>query len=323
MFSQILGTGSYLPEKILTNEDISKFVDTSDEWIKQRVGIERRHCANEKETTSYMATQAAKKALEAANLEANDIDTIIVATSTGDYIMPSTASMVQQNLGITNLKARCFDVSAACSGFVYALDIAKQYIESSSSKNILVIGAERMTRVLDWSDRSTCVLFGDGAGAVVVSASKEQKILSSLLFTDGSCLEMLNVPNNLPNTIGSKIGIDPYIVMEGNKVFKFAVSRLSSLADELIAEAGIEANDIDWLVPHQANYRILNSTAKKINMPMSKVVTTLQDHGNTSAASIPLALDYAVRNNQIKPGETIISEAFGAGFVWGGFIAKI
>jgi 3-oxoacyl-[acyl-carrier-protein] synthase-3 len=323
MFSQILGTGSYLPEKILTNEDISKFVDTSDEWIKQRVGIERRHCANEKETTSYMATQAAKKALEAANLEANDIDTIIVATSTGDFIMPSTASMVQQSLGITNFKVRCFDVSAACSGFVYALDIAKQYIESSSSKNILVIGAEKMTRVLDWNDRSTCVLFGDGAGAVVVSASQEKKILSSLLFTDGSCLEMLNVPNNLPSSRGQRIDIDPYLIMEGNKVFKFAVSRLSSLADELITEAGIEPSDIDWLVPHQANYRILNSTAKKINMPMSKVITTLQDHGNTSAASIPLALDYAVRNNQIKPGDTIISEAFGAGFVWGGFIAKI
>ncbi|MED7788653.1 beta-ketoacyl-ACP synthase III [Francisella sp. 19X1-34] len=323
MFSQILGTGSYLPEKILTNEDISKFVDTSDEWIKQRVGIERRHCANEKETTSYMATQAAKRALEAANLDANDIDTIIVATSTGDFIMPSTASMVQQNLEITNFKVRCFDVSAACSGFVYALDIAKQYVESSSAKNILVIGAEKMTRVLDWNDRSTCVLFGDGAGAVVVSASQEKKILSSLLFTDGSCLEMLNVPNNLPTTRGQQIDIDPYLIMEGNKVFKFAVSRLSSLADELITEAGIKPDDIDWLVPHQANYRILNSTAKKINMPMSKVVTTLQDHGNTSAASIPLALDYAVRNNQIKPGDTIISEAFGAGFVWGGFIAKI
>ncbi|ASG67919.1 3-oxoacyl-[acyl-carrier-protein] synthase 3 [Francisella halioticida] len=323
MFSQILGTGSYLPEKILTNEDISKFVDTSDEWIKQRVGIEKRHCANEKETTSYMATEAAKKALEAANLDANEIDTIIVATSTADFIMPSTASIVQQNLKITNFKIRCFDVSAACSGFVYALDIAKQYIESSSSKNILVIGAEKMTRVLDWNDRSTCVLFGDGAGAVVLSSSQEKKILSSSLFTDGSCLDMLNVPNNLPSSRGQNIDIDPYLIMEGNKVFKFAVSRLSSLANELIKEAGIESNDIDWLVPHQANYRILNSTAKKINMPMSKVVTTLQDHGNTSAASIPLALDHAIKNNQIKPGDTIISEAFGAGFVWGGFIAKI
>ncbi|MED7818372.1 MULTISPECIES: beta-ketoacyl-ACP synthase III [unclassified Francisella] len=323
MFAQILGTGSYLPEKILTNEDISKFVDTSDEWIRQRVGIERRHCASEIETTSYMATEAAKRALKAANLSADDIDTIIVATSTADFIMPSTASTVHHNLEIKDFKVRCFDISAACSGFVYALDIAKQYIESSNSKNILVIGAEKMTRVLDWSDRSTCVLFGDGAGAVVVSASQEKKILSSLLFTDGSCLEMLNVPNNLPSGIGRAIDIDPYIIMEGNKVFKFAVSRLSSLADELIKEAGIKASDIDWLVPHQANYRILNSTAKKIDMPMSKVITTLQDQGNTSAASIPLALDYAIKNNQIKPGDTIISEAFGAGFVWGGFIAKI
>ncbi|AIT10077.1 3-oxoacyl-ACP synthase [Candidatus Francisella endociliophora] len=323
MFAQILGTGSYLPEKILTNEDISKFVDTSDEWIKQRVGIERRHCANETETTSFMATEAAKKALEAANLNANDIDTIIVATSTADFIMPSTASIVQKNLAIEGFKVRCFDVSAACSGFVYALDIAKQYIETEISKNILVIGAEKMTRVLDWKDRSTCVLFGDGAGAVVVSSSQKKKILSSLLFTDGSCLDMLNVPNNLPTTRGQAISIDPYLHMEGNKVFKFAVSRLASLADDLIKEANITADDIDWLVPHQANFRILNSTANKINMPMSKVVTTLQDHGNTSAASIPLALDHAVRTNQIKPGETIISEAFGAGFVWGGFIAEI
>ncbi|KEI35460.1 beta-ketoacyl-ACP synthase III [Allofrancisella frigidaquae] len=323
MFAQILGTGSYLPEKILTNDDISKFIDTSDEWIKQRVGIEKRHCANEQENTSFMATEAAKKALEAANLDAQEIDTIIVATSTGDYIMPSTASIVQKALDIKNFKTRCFDVSAACSGFVYALDIAKQYIENGSAKNILVIGAEKMTRVLDWNDRSTCVLFGDGAGAVVLSQSQEKKILSSLLYTDGSCLETLNIPNNLPNNRGEAITIDPYLIMEGNKVFKFAVSRLSSLAEELIQEAGIKASDIDWLVPHQANYRILTSTANKINMPMSKVVTTLQDHGNTSAASIPLALDYAVRNGQIKPGQIIISEAFGAGFVWGGFVAKI
>lgn len=323
MFAQILGTGSYLPEKILTNEDISKFVDTSDEWIKQRVGIERRHCANETETTSFMATEAAKNALEAANLTADDIDTIIVATSTPDFIMPSTASIVQKNLEIKSFKVRCFDVSAACSGFVYSLDIAKQYIESQSSKNVLVIGAEKMTRVLDWDDRSTCVLFGDGAGAAIISSSKEKKILSSLLYTDGSCLDMLKIPNNLPTNRGQNIDIEPYLYMEGNKVFKFAVSRLSSLANELIKEADISADDIDWLVPHQANFRILNSTAQKINMPMSKVVTTLQDHGNTSAASIPLALDHAIKTNQIKPGDTIISEAFGAGFVWGGFIAQI
>ncbi|APC97811.1 beta-ketoacyl-ACP synthase III [Francisella frigiditurris] len=323
MFAQILGTGSYLPKKILSNEDISKFVDTSDEWIKQRVGIENRHCADEKETTTFMATEAAKEALKASNISAQDIDAIIVATSTADHIMPSTASMVQTQLEINNFKIRCFDVSAACSGFVYALDIAKQYIENNIAKNILVIGSERMTRVLDWSDRSTCVLFGDGAGAVVVSASNEKKILSSLLFTDGSCIEMLKVGSNLPKERGAPFTADAHLFMEGNKVFKSAVSRLSSLADELINDAGIEAKDIDWLVPHQANYRILNATANKINMPMSKVVTTLKDHGNTSAASIPLALDFAIKNKLIKPGDTIISEAFGAGFVWGGFIAKI
>ena len=323
MFSQILGTGSYLPKKILTNQEISTFVETSDEWIKQRVGIERRHCADDQETTSFMATEAAIDALKHANLDASKIDTIIVATSTADYIMPSTAATVQHNLKIDNFKMRCFDVSAACSGFVYALDIAKQYVESGTSKNVLVIGAERMTRVLDWTDRSTCVLFGDGAGAVVVSESKENKILSSQLYTDGSCVDMLNVPNNLPTNIGQSIDIEPHLLMEGNKVFKFAVSRLSSLASDLLEEASLTSEDIDWLVPHQANFRILQSTAKKINMPMSKVVTTLQDHGNTSAASIPLALDYAIKNNQIKSGDTIISEAFGAGFVWGGFVAII
>jgi 3-oxoacyl-[acyl-carrier-protein] synthase-3 len=323
MFAQILGTGSYLPEKILSNDDLCEFVETSDEWIKQRVGIERRHCANETETTSFMATQAAKRALESANLHAQKIDAIIVATSTADYIMPSTASTVQHNLEIEGYKVRCFDISAACSGFVYALDIAKQYVETGVCENVLVIGAEKMTRVLDWSDRNTCVLFGDGAGAVVVSKSEEKKILSSLLFTDGSCLDMLKVPNNLPATRGQIVDIDPYLTMEGNKVFKFAVSRLASLADQLIQDAGIKAEDIDWLVPHQANFRILTSTANKINMPMSKVITTLQDHGNTSAASIPLALDHAIKNNTIKIGDTIISEAFGAGFVWGGFIATI
>lgn len=323
MFSQISGTGSYLPKKILSNQEISTFVDTSDEWIKQRVGIERRHCADDQETTSFMATQAAINALKHANVDASEIDTIIVATSTADHIMPSTAATVQHNLKIDNFKMRCFDVSAACSGFVYALDVAKQYVESGASKNVLVIGAERMTRVLDWTDRSTCVLFGDGAGAVVVSESKENKILSSQLYTDGSCVDMLNVPNNLPTNRGQAIDIEPHLLMEGNKVFKFAVSRLSSLAHDLLEEANLTSEEIDWLVPHQANFRILQSTAKKINMPMSKVITTLQDHGNTSAASIPLALDFAIKNNQIKTGDTIISEAFGAGFVWGGFVAII
>ena len=323
MFTQILGTGSYLPEKILSNNEISTFVDTSDEWIKQRVGIENRHCANETETTSFMATEAAKDALNSAKVDANDIDIIIVATSTGDYIMPSTATIVHKNLGIKNHQIRCFDISAACSGFVYALDMAKQYIETGIAKNILVIGAERMTRVLDWSDRSTCVLFGDGAGAAVVSQSDEKKILSSLLFTDGECLDMLNVPNNLPAKRGQPMNTKAYAHMEGNKVFKSAVSRLASLAEQLIQDAGIKYSDIDWLVPHQANYRILASTANKINMPMEKVIATLKNHGNTSAASIPLALDYAIKKGQIKSGDTIISEAFGAGIVWGGFITKI
>ena len=317
MFAQILGTGSYLPEKILSNDDLCEFVETSDEWIKQRVGIERRYCANETETTSFMATQAAKRALESANLHAQKIDAIIVATSTADYIMPSTASTVQHNLEIEGYKVRCFDISAACSGFVYALDIAKQYVETGVCENVLVIGAEKMTRVLDWSDRNTCVLFGDGAGAVVVSKSEEKKILSSLLFTDGSCLDMLKVPNNLPATRGQVVDIDPYLTMEGNKVFKFAVSRLASLADQLIQDAGIKTEDIDWLVPHQANQRIIAATAKKLGMSMDQVILTLDKHGNTSAASVPLALDEGVRSGRIKPGQLVLLEAFGGGFTWG------
>ncbi len=321
MFAKIIGTGSYLPQMILRNGDIAKMVDTSDEWIRQRVGIKERHIADETETTSFMAIEAARHALTSAHLTANDIDLIIVATGTADYIMPSTASIVQMKLHTPNCPA--FDISAACSGFVYAVDIAKQYIENGSSKNALVIASERMSRTLNWQDRSTCVLFGDGAGAIVLTQSKTPGIIASVLHTDGQGKDILNIPGLLPKNAFDGVKLEQKLYMEGNKVFKKAVSALSELVNELLHKAKLSSHEIDWLVPHQANYRILEATAKKLNMPMSQVVLTLQNHGNTSAASIPLALDYAIRNNTIKPGQTILTEAFGAGLVWGGFIAKL
>ena len=320
MFAKITGTGSYLPAKVLHNTDIAKMVDTSDEWITQRVGIKQRHIANESETTAYMAIEAANNAMSMANLQGQDIDLIIVATGTADYIMPSTASIVQTQIGAPCCPS--FDISAACSGFVYAVDIAKQYIENSSAKNALVIASERMSRTLDWQDRSTCVLFGDGAGAVVLSQSTELGIIASTLYCDGEGKDILNIPGLLSKTPFTQTQYHAMLHMEGNKVFKQAVSKLTDLVSDLLCKANMQNTDIDWLIPHQANYRILEATAKKLNMPMSQVILTLENHGNTSAASIPLALDHAVRNNQIKPGQTILTEAFGAGLVWGGFIAK-
>ncbi|WP_192483524.1 MULTISPECIES: beta-ketoacyl-ACP synthase III [Cysteiniphilum] len=320
MFAKITGTGSYLPAKVLHNTDIAKMVDTSDEWITQRVGIKQRHIANESETTAHMAIEAAKNAMELANIQAQDIDLIIVATGTADYIMPSTASIVQTQIGAPCCPA--FDISAACSGFVYAVDIAKQYIENGSAKNALVIASERMSRTLDWQDRATCVLFGDGAGAIILSQSVEAGIIASTLYCDGEGKDMLNIPGLLSKIPFTQAQYHAMLHMEGNKVFKKAVSKLSDLVSDLLTKANMCDSDIDWLVPHQANYRILEATAKKLNMPMSQVIITLENHGNTSAASIPLALDHAVRNNQIKPGQTILTEAFGAGLVWGGFIAK-
>ncbi|WP_440994186.1 beta-ketoacyl-ACP synthase III [Cysteiniphilum litorale] len=320
MFAKITGTGSYLPAKVLHNTDIAKMVDTSDEWITQRVGIKQRHIANESETTAHMAIEAAKNAMSMGNIQAQDIDLIIVATGTADYIMPSTASIVQTQIGAPYCPS--FDISAACSGFVYAVDIAKQYIENGSAKNALVIASERISRTLDWQDRSTCVLFGDGAGAIILSQSNEAGIIASTLYCDGEGKDMLNIPGLLSKTPFTQTQYHAMLHMEGNKVFKKAVSKLSDLVSDLLTKANMQDSDIDWLVPHQANYRILEATAKKLNMPMSQVILTLENHGNTSAASIPLALDHAVRNNQIKPGQTILTEAFGAGLVWGGFIAK-
>ncbi|MEO8419397.1 MAG: beta-ketoacyl-ACP synthase III [Methylophilaceae bacterium] len=314
-YSRIAGTGSYLPEKILTNADLEHMVDTTDEWIFTRTGIRERHIAAEGEFTSDLSTQAARQAIKAAGIQAQDIDLIIVATTTPDRVFPSTACLMQDKLGISGCPA--FDIQAVCSGFVYAMATADSFIKSGAAKCALVVGAETMSRITDWTDRSNCILWGDGAGAVIMTASDELGILSSHLHADGSYTNLLNVPSGVSKRDGGST-----IVMEGNPVFKVAVNTLDAIVDETLAANGLQKSDIDWLVPHQANIRILQSTAKKLGMDMERVVVTVDKHGNTSAASIPLALDVAVRDGRIKRGETILMEAFGGGFTWGSVLLK-
>ena len=314
-YSRIAGTGSYLPEKILTNADLERMVDTTDEWIFTRTGIRERHIAAEGEFTSDLSTQAAREAIKAAGIQAQDIDLIIVATTTPDRVFPSTACLMQDKLGISGCPA--FDIQAVCSGFVYAMATADSFIKSGAAKCALVVGAETMSRITDWTDRSNCILWGDGAGAVIMTASDEPGVLSSHLHADGSYTSLLNVPSGVSKRDGGST-----IVMEGNPVFKVAVNTLDAIVDETLAANGLQKSDIDWLVPHQANIRILQSTAKKLGMDMERVVVTVDKHGNTSAASIPLALDVAVRDGRIKRGETILMEAFGGGFTWGSVLLK-
>ncbi|WP_285229305.1 beta-ketoacyl-ACP synthase III [Methylophaga pinxianii] len=317
IYSRIAGTGSYLPEKILTNIDLESMVETSDEWITDRTGIKKRHIAAIDETTTDLAYYAAKDAISASGLKHRDIDMIIVATTTPTRVFPSTAALVQQKLGIHGCPA--FDIQAVCTGFVYALTVADKFIKSGSAKNVLVIGAETLSRIVDWTDRNTCVLFGDGAGAVVLQASSEAGVLSTHIHCDGSFNNLLHVPTGP----GSAITEDPaYIEMQGNEVFKIAVKTLSKIVDETLDANQLDKQDIDWLIPHQANIRIIAATAKKLSMSMDSVVVTVQDHGNTSAASIPLALDVAVRDGRIKRGETLLFEAFGGGFTWGSALVK-
>lgn len=313
--SRIAGTGSYLPERILTNAELERSIDTTDEWIFTRTGIRERHIVAEGEFTSDMAFEAAKKAIEAANIDIQSVDLIILATTTPDRTFPSTACLLQQKLGITNCPA--FDLQAVCSGFVYALATADNFIKAGAAKCALVVGADAMSRITDWTDRSNCILWGDGAGAVILQASDEQGILSTHLHANGNYADMLTVPQGVSNQEGSKT-----ILMEGNAVFKMAVNTLDAIVDDTLAANGLEKSDVDWLVPHQANIRILQSTAKKLGMSMDRVVTTVDKHGNTSAASIPLALDVAVRDGRIKRGETILMEAFGGGFTWGSVLMK-
>ena len=314
--SRIAGTGSYLPRRIVTNAEFSQRLETSDEWIRERTGIAQRHIADESQASSDLALEACRAALQAAGARPEDIDLIIVATSTPDFIFPSTACLLQAKLGATDCPA--FDVQAVCSGFVYALSTADKFIKSGQHKCALVVGAEVFSRILDWNDRGTCVLFGDGAGAVVLRASDTPGIHSSVLRADGRHAGMLSVPGNVS---GGKIIGSPFLQMVGNQVFKFAVKVLDEVGRETLALAGAGVEDVDWLIPHQANVRILDATARKLGIPPEKVVVTVDHHGNTSAASIPLALDEYVRAGRIRPGDRLLMEGVGGGFTWGAVYA--
>ena len=316
-YSRIVGTGAYLPEKILTNHDLEQTLDTSDEWIFTRTGIRERHIAAANERCSDLALAASRRAIESAGIAAQDVGLIIVATSTPDMIFPSTACILQAKLGIKNCPA--FDVQAVCSGFVYALATADLFLRSGQYQYALVVGSEIFSRILDWEDRGTCVLFGDGAGAVVLQGSDAPGILSCHLHADGSYQNALSVPGSV---CGGKVEGRPFLRMEGNAVFKFAVRVLDEIVTEALAESTLRKSDIDWLIPHQANIRIIQSTARKLGMSMEKVVVTLDRHGNTSAASIPLALDEAVRDGRIRDGHHVLLEAVGGGFTWGAVLIR-
>ncbi len=324
IYSRITGTGSYLPPRRVTNDDLAaelatRGLETSDEWIVERTGIKARHFAAPDVTSSDLALEASKKALEAANLQPADIDLIIVATSTPDMVFPSTAAILQHKLGITN-GCPVFDVQAVCSGFVYALTVADSMIKAGTAKRVLVVGSEVFSRILDFNDRTTCVLFGDGAGAVVLEASDQPGILATELHADGSHVGILCVPGNVSG--GQVIGT-PMLHMDGQAVFKLAVGVLDKAARAALAKANMQESDIDWLIPHQANLRIMMSTARKLKLAPEKVVVTVDQHGNTSAASIPLALDHAVRAGQVKPGQNVMLEGVGGGFTWGAVLLKM
>ncbi|MCK9985043.1 MAG: 3-oxoacyl-[acyl-carrier-protein] synthase III [Azoarcus sp.] len=314
IYARIAGTGSFLPGEPVSNDDlVARGIDTSDEWIVERTGIRTRHLAASDVTSSDLACEASRRAIAAAGLQPEDIDLVIVATSTPDCIFPSTATLLQAKLGMRN-GAAAFDVQAVCTGFVYGLTIAEKFIRSGSHKRALVVGAEVFSRILDWSDRGTCVLFGDGAGAVVLEASDVPGILATALHADGSHHPILCVPGAVAS--GQVIG-DPFLRMDGQAVFKFAVKVLGEVAHEVLADARVESETVDWLIPHQANIRIIQATAKRLGVPMDKVIATVDRHGNTSAASIPLALDLAVRDGRIRTGQRIIVEGVGGGFTWG------
>jgi 3-oxoacyl-[acyl-carrier-protein] synthase-3 len=319
-YARITGTGSYLPEKILTNLELEKMVDTTDEWIRDRTGISERHIAADNEFTVDLAEQAARKAIEAAGIAVEDIDLVIVATTTPDRVFPSTACLLQQRLDIHGCAA--FDIQAVCTGFVYGLGVANQFFKAGTSKCALVVGAETLSRIIDWKDRNTCVLFGDGAGAVVLQADDDTGILSSHLHADGSYENLLTVPYGVSTGASQILEGSGGITMKGNEVFKMAVNTLGRIVDETLQHNDMQKSDIDWLVPHQANIRIINATAKKLSMSLDHVVVTVDKHGNTSAASVPLALDTAVRDGRIKKNETLMLEAFGGGFTWGSVLLK-
>ena len=317
-YSRIAGTGGYLPREVVTNDDLAMRVETSDEWIVERTGIRRRHIAAADETASSMAEIASRLALEAAAIDPHDLDLIILATSSPDRVFPSTACLLQQRLGVRSCAA--FDVQAACSGFIFALSIADQYISAGNANRVLVVGTEVNSRSVDWDDRSTCILFGDGAGAVVLESSTEPGIMSTHIHSDGHYQDLLYLPN--PSANGEGGDESRTIRMQGSEVFKVAVNTLGRIVDETLEQNGLQKSDVDWLVPHQANIRIIAATAKKLQLPMERVVVTLDEQGNTSSASIPLAFDEAVRDGRIKRGQTVLMEAFGGGFAWGSALLR-
>jgi 3-oxoacyl-[acyl-carrier-protein] synthase-3 len=318
-YSRIAGTGSFLPERVLTNAELVTMVDTTEQWIRERTGIEKRHIAAEDQTTSDLAEPAARNAMEMAGVTPDDIDLIVVATTTPDQIFPSTACLLQERLGIHGCAA--FDIQAVCTGFVYATSVADQFIRTGMAKTALVVGAEVFSRIVDWKDRNTCVLFGDGAGAVVLQASDEPGIISTHLHADGSYKHLLQVPAGVGKGFDEMKAGRAYAEMRGNEVFRVAVTTLGRIVDETLDANGMQKSDVDWLIPHQANIRIIQATAKKLDLPMDHVVVTVAQHGNTSAASIPLAFDVAVRDGRIKRGENLLMEGFGGGFTWGSVLA--
>ncbi len=320
MYSRIIGTGRYLPEKVVTNADLEKMVDTSDEWIRSRTGIERRHIASEGETTCDLCEKAARNALDAAGVKPEDIDLIIVGTTTPDQVFPNMGVLLQQRLGIHGCAA--FGLEAACTGFLYALSIADKFIQTGAAKRALVLGAETLSRIINWEDRGTCVLFGDGAGAVVIEAAEEPGIISTHLHADGQYKDLLYFPSGVSKGFDRLKSGQDFVHMKGNEVFKVAVQTLGRIVEETLEANGLDRSAIDWLIPHQANIRIIEATARKLHMPMERVILTVQDHGNTSAASVPMALDVAVRDGRIKRGDTLLLEAFGGGFTWGSALVK-
>lgn len=320
IYSRIAGTGRYLPERVMTNFDLERMVDTSDEWIRTRTGVERRHIASEEQSTSDLCVEAAKIAMDEAGVGPGDIDMIAVGTTSPDLVFPNVGTLVQQRLDIHGCPA--FSVEAACTGFIYALSMADKFVRAGESKCALVIGAEILSKLVDWTDRSTCVLFGDGAGAMVLKPSEEPGILSCHLGADGQYKELLYYPYGASKQL-EKAGLeDAKIIMSGNEVFKVAVKTLGSVAEEALRANGVTTEDVDWFVPHQANLRIIQATAKRLELPMEKVVLTVQDHGNTSAASVPMALDVAIRDGRVQRGQLVLMEAFGGGFTWGSILMR-
>lgn len=319
-YARIVGTGSALPDRVLTNADLERMVNTSDEWIRSRTGIESRHIASEGETTTDLAETAARRALEAAGVKAEELDMIIVGTTTPDQIFPNVGTMVQHRIGANGCAA--VSCEAACAGFIYALGIGEKFIRVGEAERVLVIGAETLSRMTDWTDRTTCVLFGDGAGAVVLAPDEEHGVLRTQLYADGKYSDLLYFPSGVSKGFNDLKSGKDFVRMHGNEVFRVAVREFIKASKNILAATGLSADDLDWFIPHQANLRIVEAVAKRVGIPMEKIVVTIQEHGNTSAASVPLALDVAVRDGRVKPGQTLLFEAFGGGFTWGSALAR-